>query len=138
MTVAELLRAKNLRVTPQREAIAEILLTHGHLTVDSLYAFLTETHPSISLATVYKNIKDMVEKGFVMEVSLPNQKSLFEIHKESHVHTHCRCCGALTDIHYNPLELAGDIATLLGDSFSPDSAQLVFQGICNTCKNTQK
>jgi Fur family peroxide stress response transcriptional regulator len=134
LDIAEILRAKKLRVTPQREAIAQMLRSEGHLSVDALYALLKETHPAISLATVYKNIKDMVEKGVLMEVSLPNEKSHFELSKESHVHTYCRSCGKIIDIEINPLYLARDIPPLLEGDFSADSAQLTFYGTCSQCK----
>ena len=43
--------------------------------IDDLYQKLLAKFPSISLATIYKNINAMVEKVFLSEVKLPNTNS---------------------------------------------------------------
>ena len=50
--------AKGLRVTPQRIAIYDALRGHhNHPTAEMIYHSLRPTHPSMSLATVYKTME---------------------------------------------------------------------------------
>ena len=52
-----LLKKHGLKATPQRIAIYDYLLhTETHPTVDTIYASLHPTHPTMSLATVYKTV----------------------------------------------------------------------------------
>ena len=93
-----LLKDYNLKVTPQRVAIVEELYLNGHMNIDDLYQKLLAKFPSISLATIYKNINAMVEKVFLSEVKIPNTKSVFELVKEEHAHLVCSDCGNIEDM----------------------------------------
>lgn len=59
-----LLKEYDLKVTPQRVAIVEELYKNGHMNIDDLYKKLLSKFPSVSLATIYKNINAMIEKFF--------------------------------------------------------------------------
>ena len=65
MNYANTLRNYDLKVTPQRVAIVQELYDCGHLNIDQLYNKLLDKFPSISLATIYKNMNAMIEKIFV-------------------------------------------------------------------------
>ena len=91
-----LLKEYDLKVTPQRVAIVEELYNNGHMNIDDLYKKLLSKFPSVSLATIYKNINAMVEKVFLSEVKIPNTKSVYELVKTEHAHLVCSCCGLLT------------------------------------------
>jgi Fur family peroxide stress response transcriptional regulator len=93
-----LLKESGIKATPQRVAITDIIYSSGHIDIDGLYKKIIEQFPSLSLATIYKNINSMVEKRFVQEVAVPNSKPKFEIVKESHGHIICPKCGSITDI----------------------------------------
>ncbi|MCV6608887.1 MAG: transcriptional repressor [Campylobacterales bacterium] len=127
-----LLKENNLKVTPQRVAIMDGLDTYGHLTIDGLYKLLVDKFDSISLATIYKNLNAMVEKSFVEEVKIPNQKSVYEISKAAHSHLTCNNCGMVEDI---TIDLKTVIAKAKTSSdFQIDKTNLVFSGICSNCK----
>ena len=93
-----LLKEYDLKVTPQRVAIVEELYNNGHMNIDDLYKKLLSKFPSVSLATIYKNINAMVEKVFLSEVKIPNSKSVYELVKTEHAHLVCSCCGYIEDI----------------------------------------
>ena len=93
-----LLREKNLKVTPQRLAIVEELYKMGHLNIDELFKSIKIKFPSISLATVYKNINAMFDVSFVQEIKIPNQKSKYELTKAKHSHLVCSKCGKVQDV----------------------------------------
>ena len=127
-----LLKDYNLKVTPQRVAIVEELYINGHMNIDDLYKNLLEKFPSISLATIYKNINAMIEKVFLSEVKIPNAKSVFELVKSEHAHLVCSSCGDIEDITLNTTSVLSEAATL--SQFTIESTNVVLSGICPTCK----
>lgn len=65
-----LLKASGLKATFQRMNILESIENHGHMSIEAIYEEVVKTHPLFSLATVYKNIILMVEKGVLVEVPI--------------------------------------------------------------------
>ena len=126
-----LLKEYDLKVTPQRVAIVEELYKNGHMNIDDLYKKLLSKFPSISLATIYKNINAMIEKVFLSEVKIPNTKSVYELVKTEHAHLVCSCCGAIEDIKLDPSSILNEVSTL--SSFKIDSTNIVLSGICPKC-----
>ena len=127
-----LLKDYDLKVTPQRLAIVEELFLNGHMNIDDLYKKLLGKFPSISLATIYKNINAMVEKVFLSEVKVPNTKSVFELVKTEHAHLVCSDCGSIEDIVLNTTSVVDEVNTK--SEFKIDSTNLILSGLCPTCK----
>lgn len=128
---ANLLKEYDLKVTPQRVAIVEELYNNGHMNIDDLYKKLLSKFPSISLATIYKNINAMVEKVFLSEVKLPNSKSVYELVKVEHAHLVCSSCGHIEDIMLDASSILEEASKIT--SFKIDSTNIVLSGICPKC-----
>lgn len=126
-----LLKDYDLKVTPQRVAIVEELYLNGHMNIDDLYKKLLSKFPSISLATIYKNINAMVEKVFLSEVKIPNAKSVYELVKEEHAHMVCSSCGYIEDVTINTSTIINEASSL--SQFKVDSTNIVLNGICPKC-----
>lgn len=126
------LRAYNLKATHQRIAITEALDAYGHLSVDQLYTLLKKRFSSLSLATIYKNINIMMKNAFVSEVKLPEQKSVYELTKESHAHLQCKECHEVWDIHLNLDDVIKDASQ--NSLVEIESANLVLTGVCKQCQ----
>jgi len=127
-----LLKEYNLKVTPQRVAIVEELYKNGHMNIDDLYKNLLEKFPSISLATIYKNVNAMVEKIFLNEVKVPDAKTVYELVKEEHSHLVCSSCGKIEDIIIDTSVLNNSLASI--SNFKIDNTEVVFQGTCEKCQ----
>ena len=127
----QLLKDYNLKVTPQRVAIVDELYVKGHINIDDLYSSLKIKFPTISLATIYKNIHGMLENFFVSEVQIPHEKSVYELTKEAHSHLICKQCNKIEDITLNTSSLFDE--ALSKSSFKLDDVNVVFTGICTTC-----
>lgn len=125
------LRAHNLKVTPQRVAIATILHERGHVTIDTLYEIMAKEFVTISLATIYKNINIMLESIFIQEVKISQTKSLYELTKEPHAHLVCQECSSIEDIDFDAELIVNQISNI-GD-FKVKSTSLLFTGICKKC-----
>ncbi len=126
-----LLREHNIKVTPQRMGIVEELKGEVHLSVDELYERMKSKFPSISLATVYKNINAMLEKNFLLEVKIPNIKSKYELAKEPHAHLQCVKCGKVEDIKLNLDSVIKESSQKSGYKIYEES--LVLSGVCPEC-----
>ncbi|MCT7909234.1 transcriptional repressor [Arcobacter lacus] len=126
-----LLKDYDLKVTPQRVAIVEELYKNGHMNIDDLYKKLLAKFPSISLATIYKNINAMVEKVFLSEVKIPDTKSVYELVKAEHAHLVCSCCGHIEDVMLDSSDIAEQVSKI--SSFKVNSTNIVISGICTKC-----
>ncbi|MGP1485167.1 MAG: Fur family transcriptional regulator [Campylobacter sp.] len=100
MNYMELLKERGLKATPQRISVLKILDRHTHPTIDELYGEICAENPSVSLATVYKNLNMLKDEGLVVEVNIPNQKVKYDIFSCPHIHVICDNCGKITDYDF--------------------------------------
>lgn len=119
------------RSTRQRTAIAQALAAVGQpLLPQELLLEAQKTVPSLSLATVYRNLKGLIEDGVVDAVSLPGQATRYESHRHHHHHHfHCKSCHKVFDIDACP----GDLGHLLPSGYRLEAHELTFYGRCAAC-----
>lgn len=129
----QLLKEYNLKVTPQRVAIVNELHVKGHINIDDLFSSLKGTFPSISLATIYKNINAMLENLFIAEVKIPQKKSVYELTKELHSHLVCKRCNKIEDISLDTSALLSE--ALDRSNFTLEEISVVFTGVCDGCNS---
>ena len=90
---------RGLAATHQRQVIYEaVLATPGHHSAEAVYAEVRRRTPSISLATVYNNLRLFVQHGLLREVSPHSSMVLVEGNLEPHHHLVCTRCKAVQDI----------------------------------------
>jgi Fur family peroxide stress response transcriptional regulator len=132
MNYVTLLKNNNLKATPQRLSIVEELYNQGHMNIDQLYKSLLIKFPSISLATIYKNVNAMIEICFLSEVKLPNKKSVYELTKQEHSHVVCSKCGDVIDITLDLSQLCNQAKEK--SDYTLKHSSIIFDGICPKCK----
>jgi Fe2+ or Zn2+ uptake regulation protein len=89
----------NRRNTRQRDLILEIVRTmRSHPSADEVYAVAKHSLPSISMGTVYRNLRLLVEEKHLKEVRIGGNASRFDAILDEHEHFHCDNCGKLIDI----------------------------------------
>jgi len=99
-----LLKDCNLRITPQRKAILQILDDFGghHLEIESIYEFLvTKGNRRIGLATVYRTMELFEKIGLVSRLSMEKSPAQYELviyDKPKHHHLVCLKCGQVQEI----------------------------------------
>lgn len=128
----ELLHEKQLKITPQRLAILELIYENGHVGVEEIYQHIKQIQPNISLATVYKNVATLSERDILREVKPPTQKQKYELASDKHIHVSCERCGKLQDVHVDVGELLGACMSKTGYALFDLSA--VFIGVCAECQ----
>ncbi|MCR2038718.1 peroxide-responsive transcriptional repressor PerR [Campylobacter helveticus] len=105
MELLQMLKKYDLKATPQRLCVLKILKRHEHPNIDELYAEIKREYPSISLATVYKNINTLQQQGLVVEINVTNQKSCYDIYEKEHMHIICTSCGNIEDKDFDEIEM---------------------------------
>ncbi len=97
LELVERLREWQVRVTPQRLAIAEAVLNStDHPTVQQIYERVRDHFPSMTLATIYSTLGVLQRSGLIQE--LPFQKmSRYEANMEPHVNLVCIQCETVID-----------------------------------------
>ncbi|RLA72973.1 MAG: transcriptional repressor [Epsilonproteobacteria bacterium] len=134
MNYENLLRGHSLKVTPQRLGILSLMEKEGHVSVEDLFTKIKKTFPSISLATLYKNMTAMISVDLVKEVTIPNMKAKYEIIKAEHSHVLCEKCGEFKDID---LDMSGVLKTAKENShYEMHHVDLVLSGICPECQSS--
>jgi len=129
-----LLNKSDLKATFQRINMLESIDNNGHMCIEGIYDEIVKIYPSLSLATVYKNIILMVEKGVVIEVPISGQKAKYELVKEDHIHLVCTECGEVEDKPHD--ERADRLFSNMSKSenFSLKKQQINLYGLCADCQ----
>ena len=95
----ELAWKRCLAATHQRQVIYEaIVAAPGHYSAEQIFSGVRKRIPSISLATVYNNLKLFVEHGLLREVSPHTSTLMVEGNLEPHHHLVCTRCKAVQDV----------------------------------------
>lgn len=81
---------KGLKVTPQRVAILEAIITlNNHPTAENIIDFIRKNHPNIATATVYKVLDIMVEKLIIKKVKTDKDIMRYDAIMKNHHHLYC-------------------------------------------------
>ncbi len=82
--------SNDLKVTPQRVAVLEVLTElDNHPTAENVIQFIKENHPNIAVGTVYKILEAFVEKGIVKKVKTDRDVMRYDAIMEKHHHLYC-------------------------------------------------
>ncbi|WP_310440020.1 Fur family transcriptional regulator [Sulfuricurvum sp.] len=127
-----LLKSHQLKATPQRLAIIQLMHTAGHISIEELYQAIREKFTSISLATLYKNVNTMLNVSLIREVKIAGQKTKYEIEKESHAHIMCKSCGELKDVPFDPTLLLQKSVDM--GHYITEDVSIIISGICPECQ----
>ena len=128
------LKSTGVRITPQRHAILEFIIqSMSHPTADDIYKALESKFPSMSVATVYNNLRVFREAGLVKELTFGDSSSRFDFVTNEHYHMICDACGKIVDFHYPGLDEVEHLASHL-TGFDVSYHRMEIYGICPTCK----
>ena len=132
--IIQKLRNKGHKITPQRLAIARILAeSKGHPSVENIYDQIKKDFPTMSLATVYRNIFLIKSLGEVLELGFPDGSNRYDGNKPyPHPHVICIQCKKIVDPHLDSLdEMKKEVES--ETRFKILNHRLDFFGICSKC-----
>jgi Fur family peroxide stress response transcriptional regulator len=131
----ELCSTHGITVTHQRQVLFEVMQSiPGHPSPEEVYARVQERIPSISLATVYKNIHLFISSGLFREVSMHHGSLRVEMNDHPHHHMVCTRCKAIYDLNEDEL---GNLPQprRLPNGFAAERYSVDVLGICADCQN---
>jgi len=115
-------------------AIVQIIAkSDGHPSVENIYDQIKEDFPTMSLATVYKNILLLKSIGEVFELGFSDGSNRYDGSKpEPHPHVICIKCKKIVDSDMDILDEMKKKVELETD-FKITNYRLEFFGICGKC-----
>ena len=117
----------------QRELIKENLISrYDHPTADMVYNSIRQELPNISLGTVYRNLRFLVEQGDALSLKLGDGREHFDGHIEPHYHFICTRCGDIEDLFMDNLSICNKAAKHCSGEIMGHSTY--FYGLCKNCK----
>jgi Fur family transcriptional regulator, peroxide stress response regulator len=127
------LKNSGVRITPQRHAILEYLISSElHPTADDIYKALEGNFPNMSVATVYNNLRVFRNAGLIKELTFGDASSRFDFVTHDHYHIICDECGTIVDFHHPGLEEVERLASHV-TGFKVSSHRLEVYGTCQSC-----
>ena len=118
----------------QRQIVLQtVLRMHDHPTADTVYAAVAAEHPSISKATVYRNLNQLASQGEILRVPVPNGADRYDFNLKEHYHVRCAHCGRVSDVYMPPLD---NLIERVEDASGVEVQryEILFEGICRDCK----
>jgi Fur family ferric uptake transcriptional regulator len=134
------LRERNLPVTQQRLAIADIVLSADrHLSADEVARAVRESGGSVGTATVYRTLDVLVESGLAVERDFGEGFRRFEPARDTPQHEHllCTSCGRVVEFRDERLER---MTTLHAEAhgYARQRHRLVIYGVCPDCQRGRR
>jgi Fe2+ or Zn2+ uptake regulation protein len=123
------------RATIQRKVILDAIHALGHVKISELIDVLKKSFPTMSTATIYRNLITLNNEGMIRRISTKLDEDVYEdTSKDMHDHFICEECGIIIDIENNKDS----------DSYYDKDGNLIEQqsvtyyGVCRDCLNRKK
>ncbi len=131
--LAGILRSHGMKATPQRLAVASLLLpARIHLTPQQVRERLRDRYPSLSLNTIYQTLQRLAGAGLLRELNIGG-RTWFDSHVEPHHHAVCRVCERIEDV-----PAAAQFVPLTLRRWKIEDEARIWQGLCPECREREK
>lgn len=132
--VVNLLKPLGIRLTPQRLAIAEVVINSAdHPTVREIFDRVQAFFPYVTIATVYSTLATLEQCGIVRE--LPFQRhSRYDANLAPHANLVCIVCDSVVDADVGQ-DTVAELEQLVSTEadFQVASQRVDFYGWCSGC-----
>jgi len=121
------------RNTVQRRLILRAMKElDSHATAEQVYAHVARHHPTISKATVYRNLSHMSQSGELVNIGNFYGSTRYDHNCHEHYHCVCENCKRIFDVE-------GDFSDIIGRTgkahgFDIARCHVSFSGLCWDCK----
>lgn len=118
----------------QREMILKVLQENVvHPTADYIYELIKKELPSISLATVYRNLNQLADAGEICKIAGLDGAVHFDHNTHKHYHFICIKCNKVYDV---PYDVAPELENLVLEKTGLQVIEhdIAFRGICHHCQ----
>lgn len=120
------------RKSKQRDAVyANLCSRTDHPTAEEVYESVKHEYPSIGIATVYRNLKVLVDMGLA-QIVFTGASDHFDANVTPHYHMYCTDCGRIYDINIPEIPEIRQAGESMDDC-DISSYTLVYKGVCSSC-----
>ena len=132
--VTEHLRMKGVRLTETRKAVIAFMINSSdHPSAEMIYQALLPEFPHMSLATVYNNLKVLIDEGFVAELKVRNDTTTyFDFMGHQHLNVICEKCGRIADMELELPDVKHEAEVQTG--YHITQSQTTVYGLCPQCQ----
>jgi Fe2+ or Zn2+ uptake regulation protein len=134
------LRDRGFRLTAPRHAVLEVVRSiKTHPTAEEVHRMVIRRAPRVSLGTVYRNLRLLVDAGLLGE--LPGPRARFDANIRAHHHFTCLGCGRIADVEAPVAEphsgaLSKQVQARTG--FTITHQRIDFFGRCRECRTRRR
>ena len=125
------------RLTKQKTAIRSVLeAARRPLSPQEILDEARRQVPELGIATVYRNLKSMLELDEIHVVELPGDSARYELASVASVHHHhfqCTVCSRVFDLHACGL----DLAAMIPPGFTLERHEITLYGRCAEHRRTR-
>lgn len=122
------------RNTYQKNIISDFIMgSRDHPTADEVYESVVKMNPNISKATVYRNLKNMVEDGTIKKLELSNSPDRYD-YQGHHYHIKCTKCGKIYDLDIPYMDELDKIES----PFNIINHDIIFKTVCDKCISKER
>lgn len=134
------LRRRNLRMTPERRSVLEVILSReGHFDAEELLVFLRRRHKQVSRATLYRTLDHLRGAGLVKMHRFGLGHALFEhvYGRGHHDHMVCDRCSEVIEFVNDEIEQLQEEVCRKHGFRSTNHVMQIF-GICRACQEKER
>ena len=132
-SLADVLRARGLRLTAQRQLVLEAVQRLGHATPEQVHHAVCATAAGVNITTIYRTLELLEGLGLVMHTHLSHGAPTYHVAGErSHLHLVCHRCGEVQEAPLSEMRPVADkLAAERG--FQLDIGHVALFGTCANC-----
>lgn len=133
------LREQNLRMTPERRTVLDVILSReGHFDAEELLQFLRRRQKPVSRATLYRTLDHLRGAGLVKMHRFGRGHALFEhvYGRKHHDHLVCDRCGRVIEFVNEEIERLQELVCDQHDFRSTNHVMQIF-GVCSECRKEE-
>ena len=121
------------RNTIQKKLVLDaVLRLADHPTAEQVYAEVVKEHPTVSKATVYRNLNGLSQSGVLRHIPMPDGADRFDHRLAPHAHIECTVCGRVCDAFVED-DAGLDAQVERQTGFRGATHELMFRGVCPGC-----
>ena len=120
----------------QQLILEQLKLADRALSGQDLHALMRQGPHTMGLATVYRHLRQLQQRGLIRCRHLPSGEALFAPVERDQHHLTCVDCGTTRSLEHCPMHNV-DLHSEEADGFQLLFHTLEFFGLCNACQQRQ-
>ena len=128
------MRAKGLKVTPQRLAVIDVLIEKNllHPSARVIYDVAKRRTNGLSLSTVYLTLNELSKHGIIKTLEFDKMENRYEGSLTDHINLICKECHGITD--YRIPVVIDSREVIRKTKFRVTDTRLEYYGYCQKCR----